>query len=113
MMQLQGWLSKFEAAGVPRSKLIVGVPFYGKRPYSANDNSSRAITYSYIVQQSSPAYDFNKFGKYSYNGRSILHAKTKYLRDYGYFGIMSWELSQDVEYNSKYSLLKSIIEAAK
>lgn len=113
MSMLNTWLNKFDQAGIPRSKLIVGVPFYGKRPYNANDSSSRAVTYSYIVEKSSPAYDDNKYGQYSYNGRSLMHSKTKYLRENSYYGIMSWELSQDVEYNSRYSLLKSIIEVAK
>lgn len=113
MAQLTGWLHKFEVAGVPRSKLIVGVPFYGKRPYDANDNSPQAITYSYITQQSSPEFEDNKYGEYSYNGRGLMHTKTKFLRENFYFGIMSWELSQDVDYNSKFSLLKSIVEVAK
>ncbi len=113
MSMLTKWLNNFDAAGVPRSKLIVGVPFYGKRPYNTNDNSARALTYRYIVQQSAPAYDENNYGKYSYNGRSLMQTKTKFLRENFYFGIMSWELSQDVDYNSQYSLLKSIVEVAK
>lgn len=112
MTQLTGWLNNFEAAGIPRAKLIVGVPFYGKRLYDVSNNSPRAITYSYIAQQSSPAYDDNKYGDYSYNGRGLMQTKTKFLRENFYFGIMSWELSQDVDYNSQYSLLKSIVEVA-
>lgn len=113
MNMLKGWLQNFEAAGVPRSKLIVGVPFYGKRPYNANDNSARAITYASIVANSSPDYSTNTHGKYAFNGRGLMQTKTAYLREMGYFGVMSWELSQDVAYNSEYSLLQSIVSTAK
>lgn len=113
MPMLTEWLANLDAAGVPRAKLMVGVPFYGKRPYNANDNSPRAITYANIVKQSSPEYDENTYGAYSFNGRGLMQTKTKYVRKNGYFGIMAWELSQDVDYNSKYCLLKSIVEIAK
>ena len=113
MEMLKGWLQDFEAAGVPRAKLIVGVPFYGKRPYDANNSSARAITYSSIVNQSKPGYNSNKYGEYAFNGRGLLQTKTQYLRDMGYFGVMSWELSQDVPFGSEYSLLNSIISSAK
>lgn len=63
MELLKNWLSNFDKAGIPRSKLIVGVPFYGKRPYDANDNSARALTYSYIVKNMSPDYNDNTYGK--------------------------------------------------
>lgn len=113
MAQLTGWLNDFDAAGVPRSQLIVGVPFYGKRPYDENDQSARALTYSTIVEQSSPAYGINSYGKYSFNGRGLMETKTKYLRQNNYYGIMAWELSQDVDYHSPFSLLRSIVAKAK
>jgi len=113
MNMLNSWLQKFDDAGVPRSKRIVGVPFYGKRPYDANDNSARAILYSSIVSQASPPASSNQYGKYAYNGVELMQNKTMYLRSNGYFGIMAWELSQDTEYNSQFSLLKSIVEKAK
>lgn len=113
MSMLKGWLENFDTAGVPRNKLIVGVPFYGKRPYDANDSSPRAIIYSSIVKQSYPEETTNKFGKYGFNGINWIETKTKYLRNNGYHGIMSWELSQDVDYSSPYCLLKSMVEAAK
>lgn len=110
---LQGWLDDFENAGVPRSKLIVGVPFYAKRPYDANDDSHRSISYLSIVNQSVPEYNENSFGKYAYNGRGLLTQKTILLRSEGYHGIMAWELTQDCAYELNYSLLNNIVTAAK
>ncbi len=113
MSMLKGWLDNFSITGIPGSKLIVGVPFYAKRPYDASDDSPRAITYSYIVKQSWPENTENKYGKYAYNGRALIQTKTNYLRQNGYFGIMAWELSQDTDYDSAYSLLRNIVEQAK
>lgn len=96
---------------IPKDKLIVGVPFYGKRPWDENDTSPRAVTYRYIVEQSFPSPDMNKYQKYAFNGRALLKAKVEYLRKNEFYGIMSWELSQDVEYVSQYSLLRSIVKA--
>lgn len=113
MELLKSWLSNYEKVGIPRSKLIVGVPFYGKRPYDASDNSPRALTYSTIAKNISPEYNDNKYGKYAFNGRALMQTKTKFLRENSYYGIMAWELSQDTEYNSKFSLLNSIVTEAK
>ncbi len=113
MDMLQQWLTDFEVAGVPRSKLIVGVPFYAKRKYDPADQSARSITYVSIVAQSQPDYNDNKFGKYAYNGRGIMQTKTKFLRKGDYYGIMAWELSQDCDFNSDFSLLKTIVETSK
>ncbi len=113
MTQLTGWLQKYDDAQIPRSKMIVGVPFYGKRPYVSGDTSPRAILYSYIVNQSSPGQFVNKYKNYGFNGRALMQRKTEYLRKYNYYGIMAWELSQDTPYNSDYSLLKSIVNTAK
>jgi len=113
MIQLENWLQNFDTAGIPRRKIIVGVPFYGKRPYHSDDNSPRSIIYSVIVDNASPAYDENQYGKYGFNGRALMQTKTEYLKHNGYFGIMAWELSQDVPYCSDFSLLKTIVKTAK
>lgn len=113
MDMLQEWLTDFEVAGVPRSKLIVGVPFYAKRKYDPADQSARSITYASIVAQTQPDYNDNKFGKYAYNGRGMMQTKTRFLRKGQYYGIMAWELSQDCDYNSNLSLLKTIVESSK
>jgi GH18 family chitinase len=99
-------------AGIPRSKIIMGVPYYAKRPYAEGDNSSRYMVYRDIVALSPPTHDQNSYGKYSYNGRTMLENKTRYLIDEGIGGIMAWELSQDVEIGSPYSLTSAILNAA-
>ena len=59
-------------SGIPRSKIIMGVPYYAKRPYIEGDNSSRYMVYRDIVALSPPTPEQNYYGVYSYNGRTLL-----------------------------------------
>lgn len=112
-------LSMFEAytyehlfAGIPKEKIIMGVPFYGKRPYREGDTSPRTYTYRYIVERAHPLPDNNNFGLYSFNGRTLIKDKTSFLIENDVGGIMAWELSQDVSLSSPYSLMDAILDVA-
>ena len=109
--QMIDWLTNFRSKGIPKERMLVGVPFYGKRPSLAGDTSPSAVTYRKIISEFEPTLDINKYGNYSFNGRGLLMQKTEYLIQQGYGGIMSWELSQDVESSSEFSLLKAIYDA--
>ncbi|MEE4214241.1 MAG: glycoside hydrolase family 18 protein [Bacteroidales bacterium] len=99
-------------AGIPREKIIMGVPFYGKRPYREGDSSPRAYPYRYIVEMAHPLPDENSYGLYSFNGRTLIKQKTSFLIDNDIGGIMAWELSQDVTLGSPYSLFDAILDVA-
>jgi len=101
-------LATFSEAGVPRSKLIGGVPFYGRRIPGASTDEPSALTYSQIVARYQPTVNMNKAGDYSYNGPDLLALKTRYLIDKSYAGIMAWELTQDVAPGAATSLLRAI-----
>ncbi|HET7898626.1 MAG TPA: glycoside hydrolase family 18 protein, partial [Flavisolibacter sp.] len=108
MELFQRWLHNYAAAGVPTEKLIVGVPFYGKRLMTNNDRSRIAVSYAEIVAASHPGPDVNWFKNYSYNGLQVVEEKAKLLRSNRYKGIMAWELSMDLPLTSDSSLLKRI-----
>ena len=93
MRVLKESLAGYAAAGVPNSKIIVGVPFYG------GDKSV------------SPASS-NSYGGYAFNGVDLMKEKTQYVLDNGYAGLTIWELSQDVAYDSSLSLLRAIKSVA-
>jgi GH18 family chitinase len=108
MNLFETWLNDYTKAGVKKEKLIAGVPFYGKRLPDAEDHSRPSVRYAEIVADTHPDFSVNNYGKYAYNGLSLIAAKTDYLSTNGYKGIMSWELSQDLPADSDSSLLRTI-----
>ncbi len=99
-------------AGIPKDKIIMGVPFYAKRPYKEGDTSPRTYTYSTIVDMAHPPPSVNNYGAYSFNGRTLIKSKTSFLIQNDIGGIMAWELSQDVSLSSPYSLFDAILDVA-
>jgi GH18 family chitinase len=95
------WLKR----GLPESKTVLGVPFYGygfgkafrKSPYS----------YSSIVAAHPEAPKSDQVGETIwYNGVATIEAKTNYAIDRKLAGIMIWSLDNDVK--GENSLLDAI-----
>ena len=108
LMQMANWLDTYKKSGFPSDQLIVGVPFFSWRPYVEGDDSPRALTYRSIVEKSNPSAHTNKYNGYSYNGRALMKSKVDFLKKRAYYGIMAWELTQDMPISSPYSLLDAI-----
>lgn len=132
---LEYWMGLAEPAwnhdggfSVPKSKLVLGVPMYGydfsqQKPAG---NGFVYVPYKDIVAEfpnaptSYDALDSRMLqGNVTGNGRNIYFntpklagKKLEYSRDYGHQGLIIWELTQDVDYNSSGSLLKAINDAA-
>ena len=91
---LNYWIGR----GLPASKAVLGVPFYGRSPETA---------YNTLLSNGA-----NPFGDYhngiGYNGITTIKRKTNLAFDRSAGGIMIWELSQDV--NNQNSLLSAINE---
>lgn len=86
------WLKR----GLPESKTVLGVPFYGygfgkafrKRPYS----------YAEVVAAHPDAPKSDQTGETIwYNGVKTVEAKTNYAIDRGLAGVMIWSLDNDVK----------------
>ena len=89
--------------GVPGSKLILGVPFYG---YDFVDLSTvNSVTYSQIVADNPGNADLDNVGNIYYNGRPTIESKVTLAND-EVAGIMIWEIGQDTF--NEYSLLRTI-----
>jgi GH18 family chitinase len=93
---LNYWLGR----GLPPSKAILGVPFYGRSPYSS---------YKDLVAQDPTAPLKDNIGTIYYNGIQTMKNKTNLAKSSG-GGIMIWELTQDTNDNT--SLLKAIYESS-
>lgn len=110
MNLFQNWLTNYSNASVPKEKLVVGVPFYGKRLANGSDSSRIAVSFAEIVTTTHPSTSINWFRNYSYNGLQMIEEKTKLLLASDYKGIMAWELSQDLPASSDSSLLRAIYQ---
>jgi chitodextrinase/GH18 family chitinase len=99
-------LAYWAARGVPASKLVLGVPFYG---YPA-DGSRNAIAYKDVLAADPSAYnsDYSSAnGGVYYNGVPTMKLKTQ-LAMSNASGVMIWELSMDTTAGSA-SLLDAIV----
>jgi chitinase len=97
------WLKR----GLPKSKAVLGVPFYGYGFGEAFRN--RDYPYSEIVASYAGSENSDQAGNTIWhNGIPTIKAKAKYVIDQGLAGVMIWSLDYDVK--GKQSLLSAIHE---
>ena len=120
--QHAGWndsiqrLNSWAASGIPKAKLLLGVPFYGK-----NKQEFPAF-YGKIVDNAHPSPDVDQVydpvlrDTWYYNGVGTMQKKARYVLDGGYGGIMIWELGEDhfdaQGRDTQWSLLPAIYSVA-
>ncbi len=98
------WLGR----GLPKSKAVLGVPFYGYGFGKAFRNHDYA--YSEILSTYPGAEAADQAGETIwYNGIGTIKAKAKYVVDQGLAGVMIWSLDYDVKGDK--SLLTAIHDA--
>jgi GH18 family chitinase len=97
------WLDR----GLPKSKIVLGVPFYGYGFGPAY--RKRDYPYSEIVAKHPGAENADQAGDTIwYNGIPTIRAKARYVTEQGLAGVMIWSLDYDVK--GKRSLLDAIHE---
>jgi chitinase len=113
---LNGWATY----GVPKAKLLMGVPFYGRDTLTWTDT----LSYGTIVNDTYPALNTNQIydpnpiyaGTWFYNGITTIQSKIQFVLNNGFGGMMIWALGQDhCNTQGKYdqwSLLPAIFNVA-
>ncbi|HEU0128208.1 MAG TPA: glycoside hydrolase family 18 protein [Pseudonocardiaceae bacterium] len=89
--------------GLPQSKRVLGVPFYGKNASGANQ------PYRWLVKNYAYAPNTDSAGGYWYNGIATMKQKTTLSLQRG-SGVGIWELSNDTTLSS-ISLLQAVQDA--
>jgi len=82
-------LQRYENEGIPKEKLSLGIPFYGR------DNNTNAIKYEDLVSSCNPLPSENYCDGYFFNGIDLVKQKSQFVLDNGYNGVMVWNLGQD------------------
>lgn len=107
-------VDKWVSRGMPRDRVVFGVPFYGIRwavDAAGNGGAPEIMGYSALLRLDKTVTtqdQLDRQGTVIYlNSRATIQAKAKLAKTYG--GIMAWELSQDA--SGEASLLRAIHEA--
>jgi chitinase len=109
MEQFEKGLSYWSARGLPREKIVMGVPFYSH----VKDSQAQGVTYARLVKDNSAAAQVDEFD-YSgliqiYNGIPTIQAKTNIAMQQAN-GIMFWALDHDTQ--GELSLVNAIYQTA-
>jgi hypothetical protein len=96
-----------------RSKIVIGLPFYGYQFSSPAGGTGVPKTYSEITTLNpNLKTDEDAVGLTLFNSAALLKEKVDHVKFSGLKGVFVWELGQDIpSYNTK-SLLRAISDAA-
>jgi chitinase len=102
-------LNLFLDAGIPAEKLILGVPFYGRKTSPPYD----AFSYAEIVEGYSPAPGVDEVDGIYFNGLEMIQRKVCHALENRLGGVMAWELSQDTDDSASLLQRMSALAAGK
>ena len=90
------------AYGIPKEKLMAGVPFYG-----VTKNGSKKTEAYFSFVQNEVTY---KGEVYVFDGQDHIRTKTRYAMEQQLKGMMSWDLATDMPLKDSRSLFRTMLE---
>lgn len=119
-----------QTKGVPREKLLVGLPFYARgfrdlKPYSVNEELSAELHTIYLYNELAPKLDQGWTRQWSaenkvpwmtspsgdesigYDDPESIAGKVRWAQDHGY-GVIIWAIGQDRLQDGSYPLMQAI-----
>jgi len=107
MEQFQKGLDYWSKRGLPKEKIVMGVPFYSH----VKDSAAQGVTFAKLVQADPAAAQVDEFDYYGltevYNGIPTVQAKTRIAMEKA-SGIMFWALDHDA--HGEFSLVNTIYQ---
>ena len=100
--QAESDLKTITMLGIPKKKILLGVPFYGRSVTDRNLDQ----TFAEIFTQSHPGPQTDQVGAMYFNNIQTIQQKTRYALKNHFGGVMIWEIGQDAP--GPASLLRAI-----
>ena len=97
-------VNHWKVFGFPKSKIILGLPFYGRKANWWHEPSYEP--YDEIIAQYHPGPEVDEVNGIYFNGINTIKAKTQYMVENDYGGVMFWEITEDSD--GETSLLTAI-----
>jgi hypothetical protein len=105
---MEDLMTSWANIGVPYSKIVVGVPFYGRKLNLLGPNPADSFA-DISIGDPATAFSTDNFNTWSYNGQPTIASKIAYILGKGAPGAFAWELTQDR--TDQYSLLAAMKKA--
>ena len=109
MEQFEKGLAYWSERGLPKEKIVMGMPFYSR----VKDSPAEGISFAKLVQADPAAAQLNEFDYYGmtqvYNGIPTVKAKTRLAMERAR-GVMFWALDHDAQ--GQFSLVQAIYQTA-
>ncbi|WP_243509003.1 glycosyl hydrolase family 18 protein [Cytobacillus oceanisediminis] len=102
------WGQLFDSQGIPKDKLVLGVPLYAQ----PEDPAIKPVSYNAVINDNPENAAKDRISlngtDYYYNGANTMKKKTALALNYGFGGMMIWEVGHDAK--GRYSLTGMIAE---